>query len=188
MRKIILVKHASPWVQPGVPSDRWPLSPAGKEAAAALAPKLKSFAPAGIISSTEPKAVQTAEIIGRELGLTPASREGLHEHERRTVPHLRTAEFLSRMALVFKRKDEVLLGEESASTALNRFRAALDEVCRAYPEGNLIVVAHGTVIALFLESVSDQDGYRIWREMGLPSYAVVEDSGWRIDQIVAKVV
>ena len=186
MRQIILVKHAAPVVVPGKSSDQWPLSAAGRVAASALVGDLESFAAARVITSVEPKALETGQLIASGLGTTAGTHEGLHEHERRTVPHLRTSDFLSLMAQVFKRKDELVLGEETANAALERFSAALESVCTEYPEGNLIVVAHGTVIALFLESISQEDGYRIWREMGLPSYAVVETPPWRMLQIVAR--
>lgn len=186
MRQIILVKHAAPVVVPGKSSDRWPLSAMGKEAASALADDLKAFAAAQVVTSVEPKAVETGQRVAAGLGLTAQTHEGLHEHERRTVPHLRTSDFLSLMAQVFKRKDELVLGEETASATLHRFTGALESVCATYPQGHLIVVAHGTAIALFLESISQEDGYRIWREMGLPSYAVVETSPWRMVKIMAK--
>ena len=122
MRQIVLVKHASPMVVPGKSSDQWPLSAAGREAAGALVGRLKGFAAAVVVSSTEPKAVETAEIVARELGIAAESQQDLHEHERKTVPHLRTSDFLSLMAQVFRRNDERVLGEESAAAALGRFR------------------------------------------------------------------
>ena len=189
MRRIILVKHAAPVVVPGKSADQWPLAAAGREAAAALAGDLKGFHAVCVIHSVEPKAVETGQLIAAGLGIKAMAQEALHEHERRTVPHLRTSDFLSLMAQVFKRKDEVVLGEESAGAALLRFRSAVEAVCVAYPEGNLIIVTHGTVIALFLESISQEDGYRIWRDMGLPSYAVVEEGEgpqWRMVEMVAR--
>ncbi len=186
MRQIVLVKHAAPVVVPGKSADRWPLSAAGRESAKALAGELKMFGATQVISSIEPKASETGQLIAAELALAAQMHEGLHEHERRTVPHLRTSDFLSLMAQVFKRRDEVVLGEESANAALLRFRSALEATCAGHPEENLIIVTHGTVIALFLASISQEDGYRIWREMGLPSYAVVETSPWRMLQVVAR--
>ena len=187
MRRIILVKHAAPVVVPGKSADQWPLSAAGKEAAKALAGELEIFGATQVITSTEPKASETGQLLAAGLRVTAQMQEGLHEHERRTVPHLRTSDFLSLMAQVFKRREELVLGEESASAALQRFTGAMEAVCTMHPQGDLIVVAHGTVIALFLESISQEDGYRIWREMGLPSYAVVETSPWRMLRVVAKV-
>jgi broad specificity phosphatase PhoE len=186
MRQIVLVKHAAPVVVPGKSSDHWPLSAAGREAATALAGDLEPFRAACVIHSVEPKAAETGQLLAAGLGIRAVMQEGLHEHERRTVPHLRTSDFLSQMAQVFKRKDELVLGEETASATLTRFRTAMDSVYAQCPEGNLIVVAHGTVIALFLESISQEDGYRIWREMGLPSYAVLDALPWRVVHIVSR--
>jgi broad specificity phosphatase PhoE len=187
MRQVILVKHASPMVVPGKSSDQWPLSSAGKEAAGRLVDKLTGYGATAVVSSTEPKAAETARIVAEGLDLPAETYAGLHEHERRTVPHLKTSDFLSLMAQVFRRKEEVVLGEESAAAALTRFRKALEGVCARHAEGNLIIVAHGTVIALFLEVIGGVEGYKVWREMGLPSYAVVETPEWRVMEIVAKV-
>jgi broad specificity phosphatase PhoE len=189
MRQIYLIKHASPQTQSGVPSDRWVLSEAGKQAAGVLADRLKDANLAAIVSSDEPKAAETAQILASRL-LPNAKVEQyklLREHDRRTVPMLRTPEFISLMAQVFKRPDELILGDETASEALERFQDGLDNVLAKHPEGNLAIVAHGTVIALYVASISKEDGYQLWRRMGLPSYVVIESPADKVVEIVAAV-
>ena len=66
MAKLILIKHASPQVETAVPSHEWKLSPAGREKAAALAERLRPDAPGAIVSSVEPKAIETARIIAAD--------------------------------------------------------------------------------------------------------------------------
>ena len=187
MRQIYLIKHASPQMMEGVANARWPLSAAGREAAGVLAERLGGVKFAAVVCSKEPKAAETAGILAEQWKLPLEQVNGLHEHERRHVPLLRTQEFLSLMAQVFRRPDELVLGEETADEALVRFSDAYEGILSKYPEGNLAVVTHGTVIALFLESISQEDGYQMWRRMGQPSYAVIQEPERDLREIVAAV-
>jgi broad specificity phosphatase PhoE len=164
-------------VVPGKSSDLWPLSAKGRQSAQWLADDLYDCGAKAVVTSREPKAIETGSIIAESLRVQATQADGLHEHERKTVPHLRTGEFISSMAQVFRRKDDLVLGEETAAAALSRFRAGLDAVLKANPDGDIVVVAHGTVIALLLEAIGAGDGFQFWRDMGLPSYAVLEEDG-----------
>jgi broad specificity phosphatase PhoE len=187
MRQVYLIKHASPQTQPGVPSDQWPLSDAGREAAAKLAQKLADAQLTAIVSSTEPKAIQTTQILSEKLGIAASQGKWLHEHERRHVPYLRTAEFISLMAQVFRRPNDLILGEETALDAVERFQDGLDAALKKHPEGNLAIVTHGTVIALYIATISQEDGYQLWRKMGLPSYAVIQDPDAKLLDLVPSI-
>lgn len=57
---LVLVRHAMPKIEPGAPAPSWRLGRAGRAAAAALG----QFVPAGyLVSSDEPKALETAELV-----------------------------------------------------------------------------------------------------------------------------
>src|SRR5436190_12024140 len=94
MRKMILIKHAAPEVVPDVPSERWRLSEAGRQRCAPLAEAIRPHAPGLIVSSLEPKAAETGELVAARLGVAFETAEGLHEHDRSNVPHLRSREFI----------------------------------------------------------------------------------------------
>ena len=174
MRKLILIKHAKPLVDPAKPSQLWNLSDDGRQQARALAGQVAPLEPAIIISSDEPKAIETAQILADELKLPTEAAPDLHEHDRSNVPHMRSGEFISHVELFFRRPNDLVLGRESANDALGRFENAIEDVLEKHPEGNVAVVSHGTVIALFIEHHSDRNGFQIWREMSLPSFAVFE--------------
>jgi broad specificity phosphatase PhoE len=180
MRTIVLVKHAKPEQIPGAPSHDWPLSAAGREMCLPLAERLGKYSPAAIVSSSEPKALQTAAIIGEKFATTVEVVDGLHEHDRSNVPLMRTGEFISMMALFFKQPGKCVLGRESANEALARFEMALEEAKKKHPAGNLMVVTHGTVLALYLAKHSGVNGYETWRSMGLPSYVAIDDASNKI--------
>lgn len=186
-RQLILIKHAAPLVDPAKSSDLWRLSEAGRAQAAKLAEVLRSSEIRAIVSSEEPKARETAEILGAALGVRVETARELREHDRRNVPHMRSRDFISMVELFFRKPDERVLGSESATQALERFERAVDEVIASHSEGNVAIVAHGTVIALYLARHSDRSGFELWRAMGLPSYAVINLPQRKVENVVEKI-
>jgi broad specificity phosphatase PhoE len=183
MAKLILIKHAKPLIEPARSSEQWKLSEEGRAQCELLADRIAEHAPAIVFSSVEPKAVETAKILGERLGVLCESADDLGEHDRTNVPHMRSGEFISNIELLFRQPDEQVLGRESADEALARFDYAIDTAIKAHPDANVAIVSHGTVIALFIEKYSDRDGFLTWREMGLPSFAVFEISGKKLVEL-----
>lgn len=187
MRKLILVKHASPEVVPGVPPEKWSLSEKGRSLCAPLADRLAAHQPAAIVSSEEPKAAETAQLVAERLGIPWRTAPGLHEHDRGNVPHMRSGEFISMVELFFRKPAELVLGRETADAARERFEAAVREVMAGQPRGNVAVVSHGTVIALMLGALGRRSPFEIWRAMGLPSYVTLDDNTNRLLERVDRV-
>jgi len=179
MRKLILIKHAKPEIVPAIPSDQWRLGAEGRAACGPLSNKLKPFAPAAIHTSVEPKARETAELIGQALGVPVHSADNLHEHDRSNEPHMDTREFISLMALLFKEPDRQVLGLETANEAFTRFAGAVDKIL-ATTIGDQAIVSHGTVIALFAQRRLKKDGFALWRQMGQPSFLVIDADNWSV--------
>jgi broad specificity phosphatase PhoE len=174
MSKLILIKHAKPIVTPDEPPERWPLSDEGRAKCAALAERLQPHAPAFVIASDEVKASETGQRVAETLGVPFEVFPGLHEHDRTDVPQMQTREFISYMALLFKKPDELVLGNESGNEALERFSKALDEVLKKHEGKDVAVVTHGTVLALYVAGKTGEDPFGLWRRMGLPSFVVLE--------------
>jgi broad specificity phosphatase PhoE len=188
MRKLILIKHASPQVEADLPPERWPLSEEGRARCEALARQVAALEPTVVVSSEEMKASETARIVAERLGVPHHAAPDLHEHDRSNVPQLRSAEFISMMELLFRRPNELVLGTETAVAALSRFRSAVDEVLAEHAEGNVAVVSHGTVIALLLEKIdSRRRGFDVWRAMKLPSFAVLSVPQLALERVVESV-
>jgi broad specificity phosphatase PhoE len=174
MPKLILIKHAPPQVEAGVPSHEWKLSDAGREKAGALAERLRPHAPSIVFTSDEPKAVETAQIIAQALGVPHTVAADLHEHDRSNVPQMPTREFISSMALFFKRPTELVLGRETAAQARRRMTVAMDRILTQNEGRDVAVVTHGTVLALYLAPLLEGDEFDLWRRLGLPSYVVLD--------------
>jgi broad specificity phosphatase PhoE len=187
MRKLILIKHASPLVIPGTPPEQWKLSDKGKETCIPLAEALREYAPTVVVASQEPKARETGEIVAARLGVPFDDGPDLHEHDRTNVPHMRSGEFISHMELLFRHSSEHVLGRESADEALERFESAMESVLNINESGNVAVVSHGTVIALYVARYGQQKPFELWRKMGLPSFVVMSLPQRSIERVVEKI-
>jgi broad specificity phosphatase PhoE len=183
--KLILIKHASPEVVAGIPPEQWRLSDVGRASCPRLAEALRPHAPSVVVTSEEPKARETGELVARDLSVPSHAAPNLHEHDRSNVPHLRSGDFISLMEVLFRKPDQLVLGRETATGALKRLRNALDDVLEQHGrDGKTVaVVSHGTVIALLLEQLGDRRGFDVWRAMKLPSYAVVRLPAWSVENI-----
>jgi broad specificity phosphatase PhoE len=186
MRTLVLAKHAMPQIRPDVPPDRWHLSVEGIGGAKRLAERIRTYEPTAIVSSAEPKALETAAIVSDALGLPLESPFGLHEHERTAWGFLGQDTFEQRVAEVFARPADVVFGAESAVDALGRFASAVERAV-AGDRGNIAVISHGTVISLFVADRAHEHGHSLWKMLGLPSYAVLELPGFRLSELVSAV-
>lgn len=174
MRKLILIKHARPHVEEEIPSRDWHLSETGRAACEPLAERIRPLSPTIVVTSDEPKASETGSLVAARLGVPTEIAPGLHEHDRTNVPLLRSRDFISMMALFFRDRDRLVLGRETADQALRRIETAIDAALARHPEGNLAVVTHGTVLALFAASRAAGDAFHLWRNLDQPSMIVFE--------------
>ena len=187
--RLVLVKHSHVDAVPGRPARTWELSGEGRRRARLLAGRLAEFAVARVVSSVEPKAVETAEIVAQRLGVPSARLPGLHEQLRDTAPYLGDDDFQAAIAWLFDEPNKVVFGEESADAAGDRFAAAVDALAEdaAAAGRDAIVVAHGTVISLYVARVAGIEPFPLWQSLGLPSYVVLSQGARRQVEIVTGV-
>jgi broad specificity phosphatase PhoE len=152
-----------------------------------LAAALKPYGPARLATSWEPKALETAELVGRALGVTVEPVLDLHEHDRTGVPWLDREAFEGAVRSLFDRSSERVFGNESADEALTRFRAAVESVLARQPDGTVAVVAHGTVISLYVAAVTGVEAFPLWQRLGLPSFVVLSRPAGQPIEIVEHV-
>jgi broad specificity phosphatase PhoE len=165
---VLLVRHSVPAIDPDVPAEEWRLSADGRVRCEALAERLATYEPQTIVSSPEPKARETAELVGGQLGLAVRESKDLREQARRTVGWLQREQLEAGIRGLFDRRDEVVFGEESAADALARFTRAVDGL-----GPDAVVVSHGTVISLYAAARTGRDAFEIWRSLELPDLLVV---------------
>jgi 2,3-bisphosphoglycerate-dependent phosphoglycerate mutase len=146
------VRHAQVVLELDRPASLWELSGEGRAAAEKLAARLAPVP--RVLSSTEPKAVATAEPLARRSGVVLELDERLREVARET--NLPDAESHRAAVRTYLGGDSIG-GWEGAGQARARFAAALDGL------DDVAVVTHATVLALFLGYDFDA-----WARIALP--------------------
>jgi broad specificity phosphatase PhoE len=179
-----LIKHSLPEIQEGVPASQWHLSVQGRERAHRLAPQLADYGLGRIFSSHEPKAAETAEILATDLKLPWQTIPNLHEHVRPVSTNFSQAAFEADVAALFARPNELVFGSETADQAHERFRQAVEGIVEVNSGENIAIVAHGTVISLFVSRACGMEPFPLWESLGLPSCVIIDQgTGEVIDKI-----
>lgn len=174
MKPLILVKHSLPQIVETMPAREWILSEIGRARAGKLGEILRTYRPEFIASSTESKAEETASILAAILGMQFHVVEGLHEHDRSSSPYYSPAEFQELIQKFFAQPEVRVFGNETAGQSLARFRDAVEAILNGHKDHVVVIVSHGTVISLFVSWLTGCDGYALWRELGLPSFVVLD--------------
>ena len=186
-RKLILVRHSLPDIVPDVPACQWALSEEGRLRCRWLAKRLAEHDPGVIVTSLEPKAIETGQIVANLLDKPLETATGLHEHERRRVGFATQRQFEARVAALFERPDERVMGEETATQAQRRFVQAVNRAIARYPRGNIAIVAHGTVIALFAAQAAGVEPFSFWKRLGLPAFVVFSLPSMELITVVERI-
>src|SRR5579875_1992687 len=180
MRHLVLIKHSLPAIEPTLPAKQWPLSPEGHQRCHTLVTHLVSYTPSLIASSPECKARQTAEHLSRAFRLPYRIIEGLHEHERSKTGFLPQTRFEQIMDTFFSQPDSIVFGSESAHQARTRFSFAIEQALREAPGGDVFVIAHGTVITLFISYYTTLAPFPLWKSLDLPSFISLSIPDYRL--------
>jgi broad specificity phosphatase PhoE len=187
MRKLILIRHSLPEIDPDVAPREWPLSDEGRRRCEKLARRLNLFSPDIFVSSVEAKAMETARIAADCLGKPYEVAEGLHEHDRTGEPFGTQAEFEAKVAEFFDRPGTLVFGRETADQAHSRYAGALDEAVSRYQGQSVAIVAHGTVMTLFISRALHIDPFPFWKRLGLPAFVVLSWPGLKLGKVVERV-
>jgi len=184
VRKLVLVRHSQPEIEPHIPAANWKLSELGRRRAESLAAGLRHYRANAVWCSREPKAKETAQIIGRVLGVPLRVQDGLEEHHRRNVPFFQsTQDFEQAVEEFFCQPSRLVLGSETANQACDRVTEAIESVLEGDNQ-DAIVVTHGTVMALYLARIANVEPMSFWRELETPCFVDVEIPQMRVGPIV----
>jgi broad specificity phosphatase PhoE len=183
-RKLLLIKHALPELVPTLPAAEWHLSRRGRVLSELLAKRIAAYSLDVIVSSIEPKAMETAEIIAKRLNKQHHVGVGLHEHDRRNIPLMSHEQLEVKVAKFYANPDELVLGNETGNEAYTRFANAITRLIEQYPQKNIGIVAHGTVISLFVARAAGVEPFVFWKQLGLPSFVVFSLSTLMLEEVV----
>jgi broad specificity phosphatase PhoE len=148
--RCLFITHTEVVVQPLVPTPLWHLAEHGRRRARGFA---ASGALAGVdllISSTETKAVETADLMGEALGLPTVRSAQLGENDRSSTGFLPRDEFERTADAFFAEPDRSIRGWEPAIEAQDRIVSAVQEAVLTHAGQQIAFVAHGAVGTLLL--------------------------------------
>ncbi len=184
MNKLFLIKHAMPEIQPEVPAYQWHLSESGRQSSLLVLDQLADQELKKIFSSSEPKAIETAEMIGTGLSLPVEIQHCLHEHDRSGTPYFKSkADFEENIKGFFNNPASLVMGKETALQAFLRFKQAVDQIISANTEQDIAIVSHGTVITLLVAYFNRIDPYSFWQGLALPSITVLQLPDFRLVRV-----
>lgn len=170
---LILVRHSHPEIVPTLPANQWALSKVGRQRCHPLADKLAIYRPDCFVTSTEPKAIETGQVVAALLDKPCQAMDGLHEHDRRGAEFGSQERFEASVAAFFAQPGRLVFGNETADQAHQRFSQALAGVVERYPQQNVAVVSHGTVMTLFVARAAGLEPFPFWKRLGLPALVVL---------------
>ena len=185
MADLILVKHAAPEIDELVPPSLWELSETGRRQSLELAKRLASYDPQAVVSSWEPKAIQTAEICGAYLGLAPTTSSGIQENDRAGLPFFDNPDAYRRcLEDFFNQPSRRVVGRESADEAHERFSAAVTGLLQNVTVGPAVVVTHGAVISLFVARANQISSYSLWDELEFTSFVALRVPSFSLEAVI----
>lgn len=192
MTKVLLIRHGqTDWNTNGRWQGALPigLNTHGREQAQRLAQHLARRPITHIYSSDLPRALETAEILGQTLNVTPIADARLREM------HLGVFQGLTREDVLAHHADEyhafqtdyfdhVIMQGESRRQVMARALAVLeDALAKSALRGEIAVVSHGVTIRMLLTGLFPDDAEHLRHaEIGNTSLTTLEHDGtsWRI--------
>lgn len=154
MARAYYITHPQVRIDADVPVPDWGLSDLGRERARRMLDQPWLGSIRRIVSSGERKAIETAQILGAHIGVTPEIRERMHENDRSATGFLPPAEFERVADEFFAYPETSIRGWERANDAQTRIRGEVDRVLAGHGEGDVAFVGHGGVGTLLLLSLS----------------------------------
>ena len=168
--RLVLIRHARPDVQPGVPAHEWHLGDDGRVAARNLSEMVP--ARAHLVASDEPKAVETlAEASGRRDVVIDA---GFGEVRRPNAP---SGQIHRTLAAAYLRGAAHAAWEPQSSVVRRCHAAVLRHAAVASKRGEAVVIGtHGMAMSVWLcaRVRSGDDPVAFWATLDFPDAIVVD--------------
>lgn len=141
----LYLTHPEVVIDPNVPTPRWGLSDIGRA-------RLQSAVDRGIfdhithiISSSEQKAIDGAEIVGQRLNIGFTKDPMCDENDRSATGFLPAEKFNEIADQFFEQPDKNILGWETSRDAQKRIVTAISAHLQSHDEKTTLFVGHGAV-------------------------------------------
>jgi len=182
--ELILLRHAEPQIQIELAPSQWGLSSDGKSQAVKLALSGVFNDVDVFISSTEPKAFQTAALVALRQKKTVDRNPLFNELNRDGGFYLTSSQYKIAVHTVLKDNSYKIDGWETATGALNRFKRGIEDVLAKYDSQRVLITTHGIVLTLFFSYLLEVEtnipipeiALVRWDELKYGSWGIVKDN------------
>lgn len=138
--------HPQVTIDPGIPVPQWSLSDRGRERIAALLDKPWLQSVTRIVSSSEQKAIETAQPLAAKLGLPFETHHELDENDRSATGFITPDKFEAAADAFFGEPEKSWRGWEMAIDAQRRIVDAVTNILTAHdPARPILFAGHGGV-------------------------------------------
>lgn len=168
------MRHSEPMIVQGIPYHQWGLTLSApnyvKLALREMGTLLEPIEQ--VISSTEVKAIQTAELVTKYTGIPNSSSEAFVEVAMREV-FVDAESFKTIRYQQFADPDFKHNHSETVNEAVARFSKGLEQV----PE-NALIVSHGTMLTTYLNSIASRpldELIESWNTIRYCAWAYIQD-------------
>ena len=125
-------------------------------------------------------------LLAYALRVPNQSAENLHEHDRRGSPIFASQqEFRMAIDRLFSYPKELVFGRETAAQATERFDSAVRDLIEQHQGHNLAVVAHGTVMTLFVNRYNrGSDPMTFWDSLKMPCAVILRMPDMALKELI----
>lgn len=179
--RLYLVRHADVTTRPELPGRLWHLSPEGRRQAEELGRQPSWSGVQGLHTSSEPKALATAQRIAAANELPIRIERDLREVEGRAFVDRDTYLEQARRYLA----GEPVEGWEPREPALARMRGCIERIVARHRDMDVGIVSHGLVLTLYVGEVLDLDttaAHELWSRMRFPDVGVLDPNARRLER------
>ncbi|MEK7572211.1 MAG: histidine phosphatase family protein [Patescibacteria group bacterium] len=179
---ITFIRHSKSLVNPAIPITTWGLSEEG----VMLAKKLQSLEQIKsldvIYASLQPKALETAILATKNMGIPIKTDNRLTETTSFTNRFVNLSQLQENTKKYFASKHVSINQGETAEEAFTRFNEALHEIVATDKErSNIGIVSHGNILADFAARYLSIDSYELVEKIRQPDVAVFD---WRKKEFI----
>lgn len=179
MAKLYVVRHSQVNTDFSVPSSEWRISEDGIRATKDLAVSENWEGVYGIYHSPEPKAVETARIIGKFTGTPVKAMEDLHELR---IPAISPAkEFVRRVGAYLDGFPDPEF--EDWEHATQRIIGCVQKIISEAQGRSVAMVSHGRILTvLFSHILRRRMSVTEWQSIRLPDLSVIDSDTWTVER------
>ncbi|HVY01548.1 MAG TPA: histidine phosphatase family protein [Candidatus Nanoarchaeia archaeon] len=173
----VFIRHAKTLVDNKTPIENWILTQEGNKQALELL-NVKEINDVDLLfSSNEDKAYLTIKPLADKLSKKISKVKDLGEIKRPNSEKLTSKQYEEMKVKIFQDLDYTQLNWETANSALNRFKKAVQEIDFKYENKKILICAHGTVMTLYFAFLQNKlnDLFSRWHGLEFGALGIVKD-------------